>query len=238
MDNPILEIKDLEKHYGRKKALDGVSLTVYPGRIVGLMGPNGSGKSTMLKLIAGLLRPRRGEIKVCGCPIGIKSKALVSYLHDSNPLFAWMRAADAVAYYADFFTDFDTARAYEMLDFMKLDKNQKVRAMSKGMAEKLNLTLTFARAAKLYLMDEPLGGIDPLARQKIVSTIIQTFRPDAAIMISTHLLNDIENLFNDVVFIREGKVLLQGDATELRAQYQMNTEQLYIKLFSEAEEQA
>lgn len=231
MDTPILEVANVTKRYGKKKALDGLSFSLSQGKIMGLLGPNGSGKTTLLKLIAGLLRPNEGTILVCGHPIGTESKARVSYLHDTNPCFSWMRAIDAIDYYADFFADFDRAKATEMLTFMELQPDMKVRQMSKGMVEKLNLTLTFSRQARLFLLDEPLGGIDPLARQRIVSTIIKAFRPDAALLISTHLLNDLENMFHDVMFIREGKLLLIGQAEELRQRHGMNIEQLYLHLY-------
>lgn len=231
MDTPILEVANVTKCYGKKKALDGLSFSLGQGKIMGLLGPNGSGKTTLLKLIAGLLRPNEGAILVCGNPIGTESKARVSYLHDTNPCFSWMRAIDAIDYYADFFPDFDRGRATEMLAFMELQPDMKVRQMSKGMVEKLNLTLTFSRQARLFLLDEPLGGIDPLARQRIVATIIKAFRPDAALLISTHLLNDLENMFNEVLFIREGKMLLAGNAEELRQQHGMSMEQLYLQLY-------
>src|SRR5574344_423146 len=228
---PILYVEGLQKRYGGKPALRGISLSIEPGRILGLMGPNGSGKTTFMKIVAGLQKASGGTVLVCGKPVGIESKKAVSFLPDRNIMPRWMNAADAIDYYHDFFPDFDAKKAYEMLDFVHLDKNVHVSEMSKGMVEKLNLTLCFSRKARLYLLDEPLGGVDPVARERIVTTIVQTYSPDSSIVVSTHLVHDIEKMFNDVCFISEGEVLLYGNAEQLRAERGMDIDALYIQMF-------
>jgi ABC-2 type transport system ATP-binding protein len=227
----ILETDNLKKNYMTKQALRGVTLKVESGRILGLMGPNGSGKTTFLKIIAGLQKSSAGTFAVNGKPAGYESKKHVSFLPDRNTLYPWMKASDAIDFYADFFEDFDRDKATDMLDFMKLKKDDQVRTMSKGMIEKLNLTLTFSRRAKLFLLDEPLGGVDPVARERIVSTIIKTWTEDSAIIISTHLVNDVEHIFNDVAFIDDGELVLTGDAETLRTERGKSIDQIYLEIF-------
>lgn len=228
---PILYVDGLQKRYGAKPALRNISLILEPGRILGLMGPNGSGKTTFMKVAAGLQKANGGIIRICGKPVGIESKKVVSFLPDCNIMPRRMTAADAIDYYHDFFTDFDINKAYDMLSFVHLEKNVPVSDMSKGMIEKLNLTLCFSRKAKLYLLDEPLGGVDPVARERIVTMIAQTFSPESSIIVSTHLVHDIEKMFNDVCFISEGEVLLSGNAEQLRADRGMDIDALYIQMF-------
>ncbi len=196
----ILETKDLKKTYmNNKTALHSVSLNIPEGKTFGLLGPNGSGKTTFLKIIAGLVKPTSGTFKVCGKDFGIETKKIVSYLPDKNVVYPWMNSADAIGFYADFFEDFDKNKAFEMLKFMKLDPKQTVKTMSKGMIEKLNLTLSFSRDAKLFILDEPLGGTDPVAREQIIKTIIKTWSEDSSILITTHLVSDIEHVFTDSI---------------------------------------
>ena len=172
---PILTVENLTKRYGAKPALKNISLVLEAGRILGLMGPNGSGKTTFLKVVAGLQKANGGQVRVCGNPVGIESKKYVSFLPDRNIMPKRMTALDAFDYYRDYFDDFDTHKALDMLDFVRLEKNVPVSQMSKGMIEKLNLTLCFSRKAKLFLLDEPLGGVDPVARERIVSAIVSTY---------------------------------------------------------------
>ena len=227
----ILEINNLNKKYFSKQALSDVNLSLEKGRILGLMGPNGSGKTTLLKIIAGLQHANSGNVKVCEKNIGIESKKLVSFLPDKNVLYPHMKAIDAINFYHNYFMDFDLKKAIDMLDFMKLDKNEKVSAMSKGMIEKLNLILTFSRDARLFVLDEPLGGVDPVARERIISTIIKTYNEDSSIIISTHLVNDVENIFDDVCFIGKGKIILNGSAEDLRLEKGVSIDKLYIQTF-------
>jgi len=227
----ILETKNLKKNFFTKPALRGISMKLESGRILGLMGPNGSGKTTFLKIIAGLQKPSGGTFEVSGKPAGCETKQVVSFLPDRNTLYPWMKASDAIDFYADFFADFDRLKALDMLGFMKLEKNEKVKTMSKGMIEKLNLTLAFSRRADLFLLDEPLGGVDPVSRERIVSTIIKTWTEDSAIIVSTHLVNDVEQIFNDVAFIDSGELILTGDAEELRTARGKSIDQLYLEIF-------
>ncbi len=228
----ILETKNLKKNFFAKPALRGISMQLESGRILGLMGPNGSGKTTFLKIIAGLQKPSGGTFEVSGKKGGYETKKVVSFLPDRNTLYPWMKAGDAIDFYADFFADFDRAKALDMLGFMKLEKNEKVKAMSKGMIEKLNLTLAFSRRADLFLLDEPLGGVDPVSRERIVSTIIKTWTEDSAIIVSTHLVNDVEQIFNDVAFIDSGELILTGDAETLRTERGKSIDQLYLDIFA------
>ena len=231
----ILEIKNLNKNYFNKKALEDFSLSLEKGRILGLMGPNGSGKTTLLKIIAGLQHANSGTVQVCGHDIGLETKKLVSFLPDKNVLYPFMKSIDALNFYKNYYADFDMQKALDMLDFMKLDKNEKVSAMSKGMIEKLNLTLAFSRNAKLFVLDEPLGGVDPVARDRIISTIIKTYNEDSSIIISTHLVNDVERIFDEVCFIGKGKNILSGSAEDLRVERGLSIDQLYIETFQDEE---
>lgn len=213
----ILKCTDLKKSYFRKTALNGLNLEIKKGRITGLLGPNGSGKTTFLKIIAGILRPSSGEILINGNRPGIKTKAQVSYLPDRDYLYKWMRISDAVNFFDDMYDDFDKEKAGEMLKFMNLSEDSKVRELSKGMSEKLYLTLVLSRKSQLYVLDEPLGGVDPTTREKILDAILKNYTEESSILITTHLVSDIERLFDDVAFISEGRIVLFGNAEELRS---------------------
>ena len=230
---PILTVENLTKRYGAKPALKNISLTLEAGRILGLMGPNGSGKTTFLKVVAGLQKANGGKVRVCGNPVGIESKKYVSFLPDRNIMPKRMTALDAFDYYRDYFDDFDVHKALDMLDFVRLEKNVPVSQMAKGMIEKLNLTLCFSRKAKLFLLDEPLGGVDPVARERIVSAIVNTYNPSSSIIVSTHLVHDIEHMFNDVCFIGKGEIVLYEDASVLKSGRGMDIDELYIDTFKE-----
>lgn len=231
--NNIIEIKGLTKSYLNKKALNNVSLDIEKGRVVGILGPNGSGKTTMIKILTGILRESKGEVLIDGKTPGVYTKSIVSYLPDRNFLYNWMSVEDAVIFYKDFYDDFDENKAYELLDFMKLDKNMKVSSLSKGMTEKLNLTLVLSRKAKLYILDEPIAGVDPVARDQILDAIIKNFNEDSTMIITTHLVRDMENIFDDVVFLREGEVYLKGNAEVLREEKGMQIDALYKEIFAE-----
>ena len=230
MDN-ILESKKICKSYINKKALRGVDLNILPGKIVGLLGPNGSGKTTFLKIAAGILHPSSGEILIDGQNPGVYTKSVVSYLPDNEYLLKWMKVKDAVKYFKDFYTDFDVKKAKELLEFMNLDENSTVKSLSKGMKEKLKLTLVLSRAAKIYILDEPLGGVDPVAREKILNAIVGNFSENSSMIITTHLVNDIERIFDEVAFISDGEIILQGNAEELRTTRKKSIDELYREVF-------
>lgn len=226
-----LECRGLTKSFGVKTALDGVNLSIAPGRVVGLLGPNGSGKTTLIKLINGLLTPTAGEVVVCGIHPGEESKALVSYLPDRPCLPEWMSAKQLMDYYGDFYLDFDRQKATDMLTRLGLQKELKVSQMSKGMKEKVQLILVMSRKAKLYLLDEPIGGVDPATRDYILDTIIRNYSEDASVMISTHLISDVENVLDDVIFLREGKISMQASVDDLREQYGKSVDALFREVF-------
>ena len=203
---PVLECRRLSKIYGAVRALDEVDLCVQRGRIVGLLGPNGSGKTTLIKTAAGLLTPSAGELRINGQRPGIASKAAVSYLPERTYLSSWMKVADIIAMFRDFYSDFDTAKAGEMLSRLNIDPNDRLRTMSKGTKEKVQLILVMSRQADLYLLDEPIGGVDPAARDFILGTIIGNYSENATVLISTHLISDVERVLDDVIFLAYGKV--------------------------------
>ncbi len=230
MDN-ILKSDGLCKSYLNKKALRGVDLEIVPGRIVGLLGPNGSGKTTFLKIAAGILHASSGKVLIDGQEPGVYTKSIVSYLPDNEYLLNWMKVKDAVNYFKDFYSDFDEKKAEELLVFMELDKNSTVKSLSKGMKEKLKLTLVLSRNAKLYILDEPLGGVDPTAREKILTAIVNNFSENSSMIITTHLVNDIERIFDDVAFISAGEIVLKGNAEELRMEREKSIDELYREVF-------
>lgn len=229
----IIETKGLSKTYFKKKALDDLNMNIEPGRVVGILGPNGSGKTTLIKIITGILRETKGEVLINGEKPGVYTKSIVSYLPDRNFLYNWMKIQDSIDFFKDFYEDFDENRAYELLDFMKLDKDAKIDSLSKGMMEKLNLTLVLSREAKVYVLDEPIAGVDPVARDQILDAIIKNYNEESTMLITTHLVRDMENIFDDVVFLKEGKIVLQGNAEKLREERNMQIDSLYKEIFGE-----
>ena len=228
---PVLECKGLTKRFGRTAALDEVSLTVEPGRIVGLLGPNGSGKTTLIKLANGLLTPDGGYIAVCGTAPGRESHSLVSYLPERTAIPTWMTARQLLDFYGDFYQDFRREAAEEMLDHLGIQPRQAVKQMSKGTREKVQLIMVMSRAAKLYLLDEPIGGVDPATRDYILSTIIGNYNPDAAVVISTHLIADVEKVLDEVIFISQGRVALQSTVDDIREEKGMSVDELFREVF-------
>ena len=228
---PVLECKGLTKRFGRTAALDEVSLTVEPGRIVGLLGPNGSGKTTLIKLANGLLTPDGGYIAVCGAAPGRESHSLVSYLPERTAIPTWMTARQLLDFYGDFYQDFRREAAEEMLDHLGIQPRQAVKQMSKGTREKVQLIMVMSRAAKLYLLDEPIGGVDPATRDYILSTIIGNYNPDAAVVISTHLIADVEKVLDEVIFISQGRVALQSTVDGIREEKGMSVDALFREVF-------
>ena len=232
MEN-IIEIKGLTKSYLNKKALNNVDLNLEKGKVIGILGPNGSGKTTMIKIITGILRQSKGDILVDGKKPGVYTKSVVSYLPDRNFLYEWMNIQDGINFYKDFYKDFDENKAYELLKFMKLDRNAKISSLSKGMTEKLNLTLVLSRKAKVYVLDEPIAGVDPVARDQILDAIINNYDKESTMLITTHLVRDMENIFDDVVFLRDGEIYLTGNAEDLREEKGMQIDELYKEIFGE-----
>lgn len=212
----IVEINSLTKNYFNKRALDNISLNIEEGKVVGILGPNGSGKTTLIKILTGLLRQTKGEVLIDGHQIGVYTKSIVSYLPDRNFLYNWMTIKDAFEFYKDFYMDFDQKKFEDLLDFMKLEKSMKITSLSKGMHEKLNLTLVLSRNAKLYILDEPIAGVDPVARDQILDAIINNYNENSSMLITTHLVRDMENIFEDVVFLKDGEIVLTGNAETLR----------------------
>ena len=227
----ILECRDLSKRFGAVQALDTVSLAVEPGRVIGLLGPNGSGKTTLLKLANGLLTPTGGEILIDGRAPGRESRRIVSYLPDRPYLAEWMTVRQLLDFFGDFYTDFDRDRATEMLLRLNIGENMRIKEMSKGTREKAQLILVMSRRAKLYLLDEPIGGVDPATRDYILETIIRNYNPEAAVIISTHLIADVEQVLDDVIFINGGRIVLQSSVDGIREEHGMSVDQYFREVF-------
>ena len=230
-NNYLLEFSNITKKYGSKVALDNVSFNLEPGKIIGLLGPNGSGKSTILKLVNGLLQPTEGEIKIMGNPPGIMSKSIISYLPGRTYLNEWMKISDLINFFADFYIDFDINKANDMVIALKLDPNHKLKTLSKGNKEKVQLILVMSRKAKLYLLDEPIGGVDPATRDFILDTIISNYLSDATLMISTHLISDIERIFDEVILINQGTIYKHDSVDNIRQQTGKSVDQLFREVF-------
>ena len=231
MTDVILKTEGLVKRYGTHTALMGLDLELPKGKIIGILGPNGSGKTTFLKLAAGLLTPTAGSITIDGKPIGPETKAVVSYLPDRPCFQKSRRVRELMDWYADFFTDFDRDRATEMLQELKIDPAQRFKTLSKGNQEKVQLVLTMARRAKLYLLDEPIGGVDPAARDYILRTIITNYDPTATVLISTHLIRDVEPVLDEYLFLSMGRVIEKGTADEVREKTGKSLDEVFREVF-------
>ena len=225
------ECKSLCKRYGNVQALDNVSFVVEPGRVVGLLGPNGSGKTTLIKLANGLLTPTGGELLINGQKPGKATRAQVSYLPDRPCLPEWMSAEKLLNMFADFYADFQRDKAQEMLEKLGIDPKQKIKQMSKGTREKVQLILVMSRKAELYLLDEPIGGVDPATRDYILETIIRNYNPSASVVISTHLIADVEQVLDDVIFINRGRVVLKSSVDDIREQQGKSVDAYFREVF-------
>lgn len=221
----------MTKNYGHEVALMDVSLNIQPGRIIGLLGPNGSGKTTIIKLINGLLQPSLGNIYIHGQLPSPASKKVVSYLPDTTYLSENIKISDAISYFQDFYSDFNVQRAYQLLNDLHLHPNQKLNSLSKGNKEKVQLILVMSREADLYVLDEPIGGVDPAARDYILRTIIQNRRPNSSVLISTHLIADIEQVLDEAIFINQGRILLHENTTVLRNQHGKSIDEIFRDQF-------
>ena len=229
----VLEVKNLNKSYKRNvPVLSEFNLSIPAGRIVGLLGPNGCGKSTLIKLISGLLQPDNGEILVDGNEIGEKTKAVISYLPERTYFNSWMKIEELVNYFEEFYADFDKTRALTLLSDLGIDRKAKLKSLSKGTKEKVQLILVMSRNAKLYLLDEPIAGVDPAAREYILSTIVSNYNPDASIIITTHLISDVEQVLDDFYFLSfGGEILMSGNAEEARNESGKSLDMLFREVF-------
>lgn len=229
--NPILECIDLTKKFGTKEALSEVSCQFPRGRIVGLLGPNGSGKTTLIKTATGLLTPTSGQLLVAGMAPSVETKKIVSYLPDRTYLSDWMTVTQLIAFFDDFYEDFNSVKAYNMISDLGIDAKDRIKTMSKGTKEKVQLILVMSRDAELYLLDEPIGGVDPAARDYILNTIITNYNENATVVISTHLIADIEKVLDEVVFINQGHIVMNASVDEIREKQHKSVDELFREVF-------
>lgn len=229
--NAILECKSLTKKFSGFTALNHLELSLERGRIIGLLGPNGSGKTTLIKLINGLLVPTEGKLLIGGKEPGVETKKIVSYLPERTYLPDWMRISETIGFFQDFYADFDQKKAYDMLDRLHLDPGKRLRTLSKGTKEKVQLILVMSRKADLYCLDEPIGGVDPAARDYILNTIISNYNENATVLISTHLISDIEKVLDEVVFIKDGQITLHKPVEDIRIDEGQSVDSLFREVF-------
>ena len=227
----LVEIKNLYKSYDKKVVLKDINLNIARGKIIGLLGKNGAGKTTLIKLLNDLLTPTSGEILINGNKVGVETKKIVSYLPERTYLNKQMKVSEVIAYFEDFYDNFDSNKAKKLLKDLDLDINERLSKMSKGMQEKVGLVLVMSRNADLYILDEPLGGVDPATRDYILDTILSNFNENASVIISTHLISDIERILDEVVFIDKGKVILQSDADKLRNKEKASIDEIFRRMF-------
>ncbi len=227
----VLQVNSLCKSYGNHPVLEGVGFTIPRGRIVGLLGPNGCGKSTLMKLISGLTQPDSGEILIDGVLPSKQTKSMISYLPERTYLNDWMKIKDILNLFSDFYADFDLERAKAMLSDLNISADSKLKTMSKGTKEKVQLILVMSRRAHLYLLDEPIGGVDPAAREYILNTILKNFEETSSILISTHLIQDVETIFDQVLFLNHGKIVINGEVDEIRSTYGKSIDGLFREVF-------
>ena len=230
MEN-MVEFNNVYKSYSSKEVLKGVNLNIPKGKIVGLLGPNGSGKTTMIKLMNNLLQADQGSIEIKGIKPSIETKKIVSYLPEKTYLNDWMKVKDILGFFKDFYADFDMEKADQMIESLKIDKNEKLKTMSKGTNEKVQLILVMSRNADLYILDEPIGGVDPAARSYILKTILANYNENSTLLIATHLISEIENICDDVIFISNGEIVLQGNVDEIREEKGKSIDTLFREEF-------
>lgn len=227
----LLKIDNVTKKYGRFKALDNVTLTLQSGRIVGLLGPNGSGKTTLIKIINGLLKDYQGSVLVANNSIGIESRKIISYLPDENYFQDWMYIKDVLNIFSDLYQDFQKDNCLELMKRFNLEPRMKIKSLSKGMKEKFQLCLVMSRKAKLYILDEPIAGVDPAAREVILDVILSNYEEDALVLISTHLISDLETIFDEVVFLKDGKIVLHQETEQLRHEKKQSIDEAFREVF-------
>ena len=228
---PLVYLDHVQKLYGKHTALYDVSVNIQPGRIIGLLGPNGSGKTTIIKLINGLLQPTSGNVYIHGQRPSIETKKVISYLPDTTYLDENMKISEAIRFFQDFYSDFNVARAHKLLTDLQLRPEQRLRQLSKGNKEKVQLILVMSREADLYILDEPIGGVDPAARDYILRTIIQNRRPNSSVLISSHLIADVEQVLDEALFINQGRIMLHENTTVLRNQYGKSIDAIFREQF-------
>lgn len=231
MENNIVECRNLTKIYPSCMALGSVNLSIPKGQIVGLLGPNGSGKTTMIKLINGLITPTSGEVLVKGMKPGVETKKIVSYLPERTYLNDWMSVQNLIDYFGDFYADFRKEKAYDMLQRLHINPNDRLKTMSKGTKEKVQLILVMSREAELYVLDEPIGGVDPAARDYILDTIISNYSENATLLISTHLITDVEKILDGVIFINKGNIVLTSTVDAIREKENKSVDTLFREVF-------
>lgn len=229
----VLEVNNVYKRIKGKSILNGVTLSVEQGRVLGIMGPNGQGKTTLLNLIQGFLKADKGDIVIDGVAINTSSKESIAYLQDKNIFPKSMKIKEAIALYGNFFEDFNVEKMNYYLEFMNLDRNSKIKDLSKGMSEKFNLSLVLSRKAKLYLLDEPISGVDPVSREKILDAILENLSEESSMIITTHYIGELERIFDNVAFLGDGRIIEYDEAENLRAKYNASIDEVYRKIFSE-----
>lgn len=232
MSEFILECENLKKTYGKKKALNGANLKIEKGKIIGLLGPNGSGKTTMMKIANGLLTPTDGKITIGGKCIGIETKKIVSYLPDKDYLPEWMSINALIKMFSDFYEDFDKENAYSMIESLGIAPGEKLKSLSKGNREKVQLILVMSRKAELYLLDEPIGGVDPVTRDYILNSIIRNYSENATVIIATHLISEVEKILDDVVFIKNGEIILHDSVDNIRENNSKSVDEMFREVFA------
>lgn len=231
MDKMLIQCQDVWKRYGNKEALRGLNLQLEGGKIVGLLGPNGSGKTTLIKVLNGLLQPEQGLVLIDGETPGLYTKSLISYLPDKPYFSGWMKVNDLFELFEDFYADFDRAKAEQMCKVLQIDSNLRMKTLSKGTKEKVQLILVMSRKAKLYLLDEPIAGVDPAARDYILTTILNNYNPEGTVLISTHLISDIERVLDEVIFIQNGQVIRQELVDDIREKEGKSVDELFRDMF-------
>ncbi|WP_242844107.1 MULTISPECIES: ABC transporter ATP-binding protein [Clostridium] len=229
----VLEITTLSKNFGAKHILNEISFNLKKGKVLGILGPNGQGKTTLLNVISGLFKPTLGTVTINGMSVGRETKQFVSYLQEKDYLFKWMKVNDALKFYKDFFYDFNESKALSLLKFMNIQTDAKLKSLSKGMLEKVALSLTLSRNCNLYILDEPISGVDIISRDKIINAIIDNLDSNASMIITTHYVGELEQIFDEVIFLGDGSIIEKGDAEELRIKYGTSIDKIYRKVFAE-----
>jgi len=228
---PIIKVENVSKGYFRNKALDNLNLEIEKGKVYGVFGPNGSGKTTLFKILTGLVKPSSGKVTINGVPLGTETKKQIAFMPSEDYLFGWMRIKTVLDFFEDLYEDFDRSKALEYLAFMDLKEEMKVSALSTGMKARLKLVVTLARNTRIYLLDEPLNGIDPISRERIIKMIVSALREDSTLMITSHLVNELETVLDNVIFLDHGNVMLAGDAEEFRIERGCAIEDVYKEVY-------